>query len=62
MSVWLTLLRLFMFPYVLEMNTKNLQSSHKKTHGACQPAAWRIPLTEEPGGLQSVGSRRVGHN
>ena len=24
--------------------------------------AWRIPWTEEPGGLQSVGSRRVGHN
>ena len=23
--------------------------------------AWRIPLTEEPGGLQSVGSQRVGH-
>ena len=24
--------------------------------------AWRIPQTEEPGGLQSMGSRRVGHN
>ena len=24
--------------------------------------AWRIPLTEEPGGLQSMGSQRVGHN
>ena len=23
--------------------------------------AWRIPLTEEPGGLQSMGSQRVGH-
>ena len=23
--------------------------------------AWRIPWTEEPGGLQSVGSQRVGH-
>ena len=22
--------------------------------------AWRIPRTEEPGGLQSVGSQRVG--
>ena len=22
--------------------------------------AWRIPWTEEPGGLQSVGSQRVG--
>ena len=23
--------------------------------------AWRIPQTEESGGLQSVGSQRVGH-
>ena len=24
--------------------------------------AWRIPGTEEPGGLQSMGSHRVGHD
>ena len=24
--------------------------------------AWRIPLTEEPGGLQSMGLQRVGHD
>ena len=24
--------------------------------------AWRIPWTKEPGGLQSRGSQRVGHN
>ena len=24
--------------------------------------AWRIPRTEEPGGLPSLGSHRVGHN
>ena len=24
--------------------------------------AWRIPWTEEPGGLQSMGSQRVGHD
>ena len=23
---------------------------------------WRIPWTEEPGGLQSMGSQRVGHD
>ena len=23
---------------------------------------WRIPWTEEPGGLQSIGSHRVGHD
>ena len=24
--------------------------------------AWRIPWTKEPGGLQSMGSQRVGHD
>ena len=24
--------------------------------------AWKIPLTGEPGGLQSTGSQRVGHD
>ena len=24
--------------------------------------AWRIPLTEEPGGLRSMESQRVGHS
>ena len=24
--------------------------------------AWRIPLTQEPGGLQFMGSQRVGHD
>ena len=24
--------------------------------------AWRIPCTEEAGGLESTGSQRVGHN
>ena len=24
--------------------------------------AWRMPCTEEPGGLQSMGSQRVRHN
>ena len=24
--------------------------------------AWEIPQKEEPGGLQSIGSQRIGHN
>ena len=24
--------------------------------------SWRIPWTEEPGGLQSIGLQRVGHD
>ena len=30
------------------------------THGSI--LAWRIPWTEEPGGLQSMGLKRVGHD
>ena len=28
----------------------------------CSILAWRIPWTEEPGGLQSMGLQSVGHN
>ena len=28
----------------------------------CTILAWRIPRTEEPGGLPSMGSQRVTHN
>ena len=27
----------------------------------CSVLAWRIPWTEEPGGLQSTGSQSIGH-
>ena len=30
------------------------------THSSC--LAWKIPWTEEPGGLQFMGLQRVGHN
>ena len=30
------------------------------THSS--PRAWEIPWTEEPGGLQSMGSQRAGHD
>ena len=30
------------------------------THSSILP--WRIPWTEEPGGLQSMGPQRVGHD
>ena len=34
----------------------HLTAAHSST------LAWKIPWTEEPGGLQSMGSLRVGHN
>ena len=34
----------------------------KETKTRSSILAWRIPWTEEPGGLQSMGSQRVRHN
>jgi len=31
-------------------------------HGNSSILAWRIPWTEEPGRLWSIGSQRAGHN
>ena len=41
----------------LTKRTRELPSpQHSSIH------AWKIPWTEEPGRLQSMGSQRVGHN
>ena len=37
-------------------------ASEKAMAPHSSPLAWRIPGTEEPGGLQSMGSHRVGHD
>ena len=31
-------------------------------HGSSSILAWRIPWTEDPGGLWSIGSQRLGHD
>ena len=41
-------------------NRKYLTESNLSTHSST--LAWKIPWTEEPGGLQSMGSQRVGHD
>ena len=33
----------------------------KEMAAHCSILDWRIPWTEEPGGLPSIGSHRVGH-
>ena len=51
-----------------EMNETQIQSlgqedpleKERATHSSI--LAWEIPWTEEPGGLQSMGSQRVGHD
>ena len=37
-------------------------SLEKKMETHSSILAWEIPWTEEPGGLQSMGSQRVGHS
>ena len=39
--------------------TKSILEKGIATHSSI--IAWRIPWTEEPGGLQSIQSQRVGH-
>ena len=39
---------------------EDLVEEDMATH--CRILAWRIPWTEEPGGLWSIGLQRVGHD
>ena len=52
-------------PTMWEIQARSLgQEDHPEKGMATHSSilAWRIPWTEEPGGLQSMGSQRVGHN
>ena len=44
--------------YLLVKN--NREEKEMATHSSI--LAWRIPWTEEPGGLQSTGSQRAGYD
>jgi len=45
--------------WVRSLGRKYPQEKGMATH--CSILAWRIPWTEEPGGLQSMGMQRVEH-
>ena len=45
---------------VKSLGREDLLEKEMATHSSI--LAWRIPGTEEPGGLQSMGSQRVVHN
>ena len=45
---------------VRSLGQEDLLEKGMATHSST--LAWRIPWTEEPGGLQSRGSQRVGHD
>ena len=42
--------------------TFHFHSSEKEMATHSSALAWEIPWTEQPGGLQSMGSQRVGHD
>ena len=45
--------------WVQSLGREDLLEKEMATHSST--LAWKIPWTEEPGGLQSKGSQRVGH-
>ena len=45
---------------IWSLGQENLLEKGRTIHSSI--LAWRIPWTEKPGGLQSVGSQRVGHD
>ena len=45
---------------VLSLGGENPLEKELATHSSI--LAWRIPWTEKPGWLQSMGSQRVGHD
>ena len=45
---------------VQSLGQEDLLKEHMATFSSI--LAWRIPWTEEPGGLQSAGSQRVRHD
>ena len=45
---------------VLSLGQKDPLEKKMATHSSI--IAWRIPWTEEPRGLQSMGSQRIGHD
>ena len=46
--------------WVRSLGQEDVLEKRMATHSSI--LAWRIPWTEEPGGLQSVGLQRVEHN
>ena len=53
--VFIFYINIYIF-YILYSDLEKEMAAHSNI------LAWRIPRTEEPGELQSMGSYRVGHN
>ena len=60
MARWLRIHLPMQETWVQSLGREDLLEKEMATHSSI--LAWEIPWTEEPGGLQSMRSQRVGHN
>ena len=51
---------IYIFIYLFLLKDRERLEKAMATHSST--LAWKIPYMEEPGGLQSMGSLRVGHD
>ena len=64
-SIWRTLQTVKRLPTMPETQVQSLSQEdplEKEMATYSSILAWKIPWTEEPGRLQSIGSQRVGHD
>ena len=60
---WATVHELDMTEHTCTCHLRHLKFISEKTMAPhSSTLAWKIPWMEEPGGLQSMGSQRVGHD
>ena len=60
MTRWVTDLPVMQETWVKSLGQEDPLEEGMATHSST--LAWRIPWREEPGGLQPMGSKRVGHD
>ena len=56
-KVWITILQ-----FISDLSKNDVTMWEKAMAPHSNTVAWKIPWTEEPGRLQSMGSLRVGHD
>ena len=60
MAQWVKNLPAMQEMWVQSLGQEDPLEAYMATHSSI--LAWRIPWTEEPGGLHSMGLQRVGHD
>ena len=60
MAQWLRIHMPMQYTWVLSLGWEEPLEKEMETHSTT--LTWKIPWTEEPGGLQYTGSQRFGHD